>query len=171
MPEPTIQLAVTLLAIGLVVLILELFIPSAGTLFAISMVCIVSSMVVAFWVSPTVGLSILAVDIVLAIFLPGIGLKIWRNTPMGRRMFLEQPAPAEDEPHPLEISADDQFDYRSLVGQRGVTVTPLRPAGTTDFDGRRVDTVSEGVMIDRGRAVRVVSVEGSRVVVRQVDIA
>ncbi len=171
MPEPTIQLAVTLLAIGLVVLVLELFIPSAGTLFAISMVCIVSSIAVAFWVSPAVGLSILAVDILLAIFLPGIGLKIWRNTPVGRRMFLDHRAPLVDEPHPLEISADDQFEYRSLIGQQGVTVTPLRPAGMTDFDGRRVDTVSEGVMIDRGRTVRVVSVEGSRVVVREVDFA
>jgi membrane-bound serine protease (ClpP class) len=167
MPEPSIQLAVMLLAGGLVVLFLELFIPSAGALFAISMVCIVSSVVVAFWVSPGIGLTMVAVDVVLAIFLPGIAFRIWKNTPVGRRMFLDQPTPTDEEALAVQVSADDQFDYRRLMGQQGTTITPLRPAGTTDFDGRRVDTVSEGVMIDRGRSVKVVAVEGRRVVVRE----
>ncbi|MBY0588224.1 hypothetical protein K2X85_13685 [bacterium] len=169
MPEPSIQLAVLLLVGGLVVLFLELFIPSAGALFAVSMVCIVSSVFVAFWVSPGIGLTVVAIDLVLAIFLPGMAFRIWKSTPMGKRMFLDHPTPPEDEPLSVEISADDQFDYRDLMGKEGLTITPLRPAGTTDFSGRRVDTVSEGIMIDRGRSVRVVAVEGRRVVVREIE--
>ena len=37
---------------------------------------------------------------------------------------------------------------RELVGQVGRTVTPLRPSGITDFDGRRVDTIAETFLIE-----------------------
>ena len=170
MPEPSIQLALILLVTGLTVLFLELFIPSAGVLFAVSMVCIVSSVVVAFFVHPVLGLGLILVDIALACVLPGVALRIWAKTPMGRRMFLDAPATGtEKNPDSPIITSTDGFDYLTLMGETGITLTTLRPAGTTDFDGRRVDTVSEGVMIERGEQVRVVSVEGHRVVVRRLD--
>ena len=56
-----------------------------------------------------------------------------------------------------------------LVGKVGRTITALRPAGAVDVEGRRVDVVAEGVFVDAGREVRVVSVEGARVVVIPVD--
>lgn len=171
MPEPTTQLAILLLVVGLFVLVLELFLPSGGMLFVIAMVAIVSSVVVGFFVSPYVGSTLLGIDIVLAIILPGIGIKIWQMTPMGRRMFLDAPGPVESTPahSPVIISSEDGFQYAMLLDQIGRTETILRPAGTTDFDGRRIDTVSEGVMIERGEWVRVVAVEGRRVVVRRID--
>lgn len=170
MPEPTIHLALILLLTGLTVLFLELFIPSAGVLFAISMVCIVSSVVVAFFVHPMLGVALIATDLILACVLPGVVLKIWAKTPFGRRMFLDAPAPlADNDLDSPAITSTDGFDYMTLMGETGKTLTPLRPSGTTDFAGRRVDTVSEGVMIEKGELVRVVSVEGHRVVVRQLD--
>lgn len=54
----------------------------------------------------------------------------------------------------------------SLLGARGTALTPLRPAGTALVDGRRVDVVSEGTLVAAGTPVEVVSVRGSRVVVR-----
>jgi len=41
----------------------------------------------------------------------------------------------------------------------------LRPAGMALINGRRVDVVTEGAMIERDTPVRVVAVEGMRVVV------
>ena len=172
MPEPSIQLAIILLVTGLVVLFLELFIPSAGILFAVSMVCIVSSVVVAFFVNPVLGLLLIVVDVVLACVLPGVALRIWAQTPIGRRMFLDAPVlGTEKNSESPMVTTTDGFDYLTLMGETGKTLTPLRPVGTTDFAGRRVDTVSEGVMIDKGEYVRVVSVEGHRVVVRRLDDA
>lgn len=55
----------------------------------------------------------------------------------------------------------------ALVGAIGTTVTDLRPAGTARFGERKVDVVSEGEFIPRGETVRVVEVEGARVVVRK----
>jgi membrane-bound ClpP family serine protease len=44
----------------------------------------------------------------------------------------------------------------------------LRPSGTASINGRRVDVVTEGGLIERGTAVKVVAVEGARIVVREV---
>ncbi len=54
-----------------------------------------------------------------------------------------------------------------LVGQAGVAHTALRPSGVAVIGGQRVDVVTEGAMIERGAAVKVIAVEGARVVVRQ----
>lgn len=55
-----------------------------------------------------------------------------------------------------------------LVGQSGVAHTALRPSGVAVIGGQRVDVVTEGALIERGANVRVIAVEGARVVVRQV---
>jgi len=58
----------------------------------------------------------------------------------------------------------------SLTGAIGKAVTDLRPAGTARFGERKVDVVSEGEFIPRGSTIRVVEVEGARVVVREEEV-
>jgi membrane-bound serine protease (ClpP class) len=50
----------------------------------------------------------------------------------------------------------------------GVALTQLRPSGTAKINGQRVDVVTEGALIERGTAVKVVVVEGARIVVREI---
>ena len=59
----------------------------------------------------------------------------------------------------------------NLVGRIGTTTSHLRPSGTAEFDGRRVDCITEGVMLSPGTSVRCVRVAGGTVVVRQSDSA
>ncbi|MEP7176597.1 MAG: NfeD family protein [Gemmatimonadales bacterium] len=61
------------------------------------------------------------------------------------------------------ISAPARLD---LVGQEGVAMTDLRPAGTALVAQERVDVVTEGEYVPQGHAVRVVRSEGYRLVVR-----
>lgn len=56
-----------------------------------------------------------------------------------------------------------------LVGLEGIAVTDLRPAGTAQVAGERVDVVTEGEYVPQGGAVRVVRSEGYRHVVRGLD--
>lgn len=173
----SLELAVLLLIAGLFILVLELFIPSAGTLFIVALGCILGSVVVAFMVSSMLGLIFFIVVCLLAIILPGIGLEMWKRSPIGRRMMLGVPGPSgsalEDQVDPvpgLDAVASppvSHFDYASLRGAVGRTLTPLRPSGMTEFSGRRIDTVTEGVMIERGVFVKVIDVQGNRVIVRQ----
>ena len=45
----------------------------------------------------------------------------------------------------------------------------MRPAGIVLFDGRRIDAVSQGQMIDAGEWVQCVDVRAATVVVRKLD--
>ncbi len=56
-------------------------------------------------------------------------------------------------------------DHSINEGREGVAVTDLRPAGIVLIDGRKVDVVTAGDLIARGRRVRVARVEGNRIVV------
>lgn len=53
-----------------------------------------------------------------------------------------------------------------LIGREGVALTDLRPSGTVDVDGERIDVVSEGDFVKAGAAVVIVRAEGYRHVVR-----
>lgn len=55
-----------------------------------------------------------------------------------------------------------------LLGQQGVAHTDLRPAGTALIGSRRVDVVADGSFLPKGAAVKVVGVEGMKVVVQAV---
>lgn len=72
-----------------------------------------------------------------------------------------------------------KFISRGTVGELGVaqpellngigtSLSQLRPSGTALINGQRVDVVTEGGLIERGTAVKVVAVEGARIVVREV---
>ena len=63
-------------------------------------------------------------------------------------------------------AADDALG--PLQGKRGVTLSPLRPSGFARIEGRKVDVVTRGEMIDEGVEVSVIDVSGNRVVVAQV---
>ena len=54
-----------------------------------------------------------------------------------------------------------------LVNCTGVTITMLRPSGTAFINGKRTDVITEGALIEQGASIKVVAVEGMRVIVRE----
>jgi len=56
-----------------------------------------------------------------------------------------------------------------LLGKEGITVTMLRPAGTIEINGEKVDVVTEGEFIPKGVMVKVIKVEGLRIVVKKAE--
>lgn len=56
-----------------------------------------------------------------------------------------------------------------LLGQSGVSVTPLHPAGLARLGTQRIDVVSEGAFIEAGEPITVVRVDSNRVVVRALN--
>jgi membrane-bound serine protease (ClpP class) len=54
-----------------------------------------------------------------------------------------------------------------LVTLTGVAISQLRPSGTAFINGKRVDVITEGALIEKGASIKVVAVEGIRVVVRE----
>lgn len=75
----------------------------------------------------------------------------------------------------LVLGGDEAKTWKSarvgldqLLGVEGQTLTTLRPSGTMLVGEDRIDVVADGEFIDAGVRVRVLDVEGSRVVVEPV---
>ena len=56
------------------------------------------------------------------------------------------------------------------MGKTAYTTTDLRPAGIITLDDKRIDAVSDGTFILRNKKVKILEVDGSRVVVREIKI-
>ncbi|NLC18962.1 MAG: serine protease, partial [Clostridiales bacterium] len=54
-----------------------------------------------------------------------------------------------------------------LKGKQGIAITDLRPSGTADFEGMNYDVISEGRYIVKGAKLKVVKVQGSKIIVKQ----
>jgi membrane-bound ClpP family serine protease len=65
----------------------------------------------------------------------------------------------------VKFSAADDLNY--FVGSEGKALTVLRPSGTADFNGVKLDVVTEGEFIPKDSAVTIIEVEGYRIVVKQ----
>lgn len=60
-------------------------------------------------------------------------------------------------------------ELRLLMDREGTAMTPLRPSGAVKIDDKPIDVVSDGQYIDAGTRVRVILVEGARVVVEPIS--
>ena len=68
----------------------------------------------------------------------------------------------------LEGASSFGQDYSRYLGREGQAHTDLRPAGIVIVDGSKIDVVTSGESIPRGRRVRVETVEGNRIVVKAI---
>lgn len=78
--------------------------------------------------------------------------------------------------HPLvlEQSTDRESEFTSVqehterIGREGVAEMNLHPAGRAVFDGERLNVISRGEFINKGCAIKIIEVHGSRIVVKAV---
>ncbi len=151
-----------LIALGLVLLVAELFLPTGGVLFVLAVAALVVGVGMTYY-TDTFLITLIVVIGVVPVFL-GLAFYYWPKTPMGKRFFLT--GPEEDA---TLASTPVNVELEQLRGRYGRTLSALRPAGVTDFDGRRVDTITEGIMIEPGQWVRCIDVQAGKVIVRPVD--
>lgn len=145
---------------GLVLIALELVTPGIGIFGVAGILLLFGSL---FWMlgATVQALYILAGGIVIAVILFYI---LGRRLPKSR-LFAKVALTTRSTKEKGYTSQEDKSKY---LFQRGTTITILRPAGTIRIGKERVDAVSSGGFIDRDVAVRVIKVEGARVVVEPV---
>lgn len=147
--------------IGSIILIgLELVTPGVG-IFGVSGVIMLFASLFYMLGASTEGIYILAGGTVLACILFYFIGKHLPKSKLLSRIALHNRSTKEK-------GYTSQVDQSKYLYQRGTTITILRPAGTIRIGKDRVDAVSNGSFIDRDVEVRVVQVEGSRVVVEPV---
>ncbi|MEZ6094259.1 MAG: NfeD family protein [Pirellulaceae bacterium] len=153
--------AYILLGVGLLIVVVELFVPSAGILGVLASVFLISSVIVGFVDSMQTGAIVL---LILLVSLPLMFLalvKIWPYTPLGRRI-LAKPATRD------EIMPRDEYTehIQHLVGKVGRAKTKMLPSGIVIIDDRQHDAVSDGFAIEPGDPVKVVAVKFNRIYIQ-----
>ena len=158
-------IAFLLIVAGVLLLLAELLLPS-GIFFVLSISAIAAGVAMTFIYSQD-GYTGWVTVLVLFVVLPtlvGVLFHYWPRTRMGRRFFLHGP----DEDSTL-ASMPVNLELEQLRGRVGRTLSALRPAGVVDFDGRRVDTITEGMMVEADRWVRCIDVKAGKVIVRPLE--
>lgn len=152
-----------LLAVSLILIMIEAFVPSGGIIGLVAGCCAIAGVVALFRYSSMWGLSGMLTVLVLGPMCFFSAVRMLPNTPLGRSLI--GPAPEEIA---RDLHADDE-NRLALMDARGTAVTDLRPIGLVEIDGQRHDAVAEGGLIDRGAPVRVTGVDGLQIRVRAVS--
>jgi membrane-bound serine protease (ClpP class) len=150
-----------LLIVGVMLLLIELFL-SFGLAGFLGLLAILGSVLLA-----GEGIQSMAIAILIALIVASAGMVIIVKF-FGKRLHLFKRIILTD-------ATDTASGYVSavnrpeLVGQIAKTVTALRPSGTIRLGEERIDAVSDGRFVDSGKSVKIIKVEGSRIVVREID--
>ncbi len=147
-------IAIILIVIGILLLVAEIFIPSFGITGALGIVLIIVGVIITAETFMA-GIIIFAVIIGIAMVLMILAYKLvsTKGSPFVLTENLH-----EDTPENLEY----------FKGKKGVAITPLRPSGTGDFDGVRLDVLTKGEFIEKGTSILVDEVAGKRIFVKKV---
>ena len=145
---------IILLVVGVVLLLLETILPGlvAGVL---GVCCLVAGIALSYGEFDARTANLILV-IVLLVMIGGLAvwMKFFPESRLGRVMVSRR------------VVGNLDAEKPELLHQSGVAYTPLRPSGTALINGKRIDVVTEGPFVERGAPIRVVAVEGARVVVR-----
>lgn len=74
-------------------------------------------------------------------------------------------APPESVEMPTRTATEALAPAAIQVGEEGTAITPLRPAGRVRFENQSLDVFAEGSYIASGKTVRVVEINGRRIMV------
>ena len=149
--------------IGIGLMVLEAFMPGFG-LPGISGIILEVVAVALTWMNhgPVAALGMTLIILSILAIAISMSLRSAANGKLSRSKLV------------LNDTESNEAGYRStedlevFLGKEGVTTTVLRPTGMAEFDGVRLNVVSEGEFIQSGTQVQIVRVEGSRILVRTI---
>ena len=153
--------SIILMVLGFSLFVVEFFVPG-GIAGLLGVAAILGSILLAGG-----DLRITAISILIAIIVATVGMVIIMKF-FGKRLHLFKRIILSD-------ATDTKSGYVStanrpdLIGQTAKTKTALRPSGTIELNDEYIDAVSEGRYIGAGKNVKIIKVEGSRIVVRELE--
>ncbi|MFZ3578649.1 NfeD family protein [Virgibacillus sp. DJP39] len=151
--------AIILLILGLVLIIAEFFVPG-GIVGLLGIGCVVASLFMSGQdmghMAMSIGIAFILSIIASVILFRSIGME----KGLFRHIILKDTTSTE-------LGYVSTVNRLELIGLEGLSLTALRPSGTARFDEERLDVVSEGRFIQKDKPLKIVRVEGSRIVVRE----
>ncbi len=151
---------VILQLLGIITILAEFIIPSAGILTVVAVGMFAGSLYLVYQSFSGMTLFIfICIDILMMPFLIWFGIKILAASPF----TLKKTLAAGHDP----ATESNTILSNELMGSTGTTITRLAPAGKALIDNKRFDVVSNGNFIEKGIDIKVIEVHGNRIVVKQ----
>lgn len=146
--------------IGILLIIIDGKVLNDGTLTTVGVV----SMIIAVALpAPTLSAGLFAV---LGVLIGGgcsfFFLKVFKRRNMWSKITLKDQLTSEAGYNSMNES------YKSLVGQEAITLNDLRPVGTIRIKNKDYSAVSNAQWIEKGSTVRIVQVDGTKILVEKV---
>ena len=147
--------------IGVGLMVLEAFMPGFGVA-GISGIVVEIIAVCLTWLNhgPVAALGMLLIILSVMAIAISMSLRSATNGKLSKSRIILR------ETESNEAGYRSSEDMEVFLGREGRTTTVLRPTGIAEFDGVRLNVVSEGEFIQADTSVRVVRIEGSRILVR-----
>jgi membrane-bound serine protease (ClpP class) len=150
------QVFYVLLGTGILMLSLEIFVPG-GILGTIGGLMIMSTIFMSLFIFEKHGVLIAFFILISAVAVLILWISILPKTYLGKRIFLNDTLK----------TAKSNDDRNDLIGAEGVALSDLRPSGFAKINDQKIDVISSGGLIEKGREVVVINVVGFRVIVKE----
>lgn len=157
--------------VGLLLIVLEAFIPDFGLMGMAGIVSFIDGI----YLGTSDWMTVIQ-DVSIAVIVSGlIAVILFKNGLMSNRwdrFVLHSFSPErENIQNPVQATEDKK---QVVIGQEGQTLTVCRPTGFAKFtfdDGsvQEVDVTTEISMIEAGVPIKIVNIEGSKIIVRSVN--
>lgn len=151
--------ALVMMIAGFALLVVEMYIPGFG-LAGFSGAALMVGGIVLMGPTPLQALLLVLISVVLLGIAFSLAMHSISKGRLSRSKLVLNAALNQK-----DASGDEDLSY--FVGRTGKTHTALRPAGIAEFDGVKLNVVSDGDFVGAQRSVRVERVEGNRIVVRE----
>ena len=149
-----------MLLVGVGLLVFEMYVPGFG----VPGISGIALMVLGFvLLGPTLAQGLVLFAILAAILCVALSICLY-SASKGR--LSKSKLVLNDVAVPADTAENNDLNY--FIGKEGVTHTALRPAGIGEFDGVKLNVVSDGEFIGKDKRIRVLSVEGNRIVVCEI---
>ncbi|MEG1547470.1 MAG: NfeD family protein [Clostridia bacterium] len=153
--------ALVCLLVGLALVSIEMFIPGIGVPGILGAISLIAAVVL----RANSVLSALITLVIVLVFIGVAAFVVLRSLKKGKLQKTPLVLHESINSGSTELSQDDM---RSLIGFQGVCLNTLRPSGNAEIAGKKLDVVSEGAFIKKGASIKVVRVEGVRILVKEV---
>ena len=150
---------VIMMLVGVALLVVEMYVPGFGAPGISGCVLLVLGFVL---LKPPLAEGLILFAILAAILCVALSVCLY-SASKGR--LSKSKLVLNDVAVPASVAENNDLNY--FIGREGVTHTALRPAGIGEFDGVKLNVVSDGEFIGKDKPIRVQSVEGNRIVVRE----
>jgi membrane-bound ClpP family serine protease len=164
--ETALLIGIGLLALALLLLVLEAFVPSGGILGVSSFLTAIVGIVFLFRYDALWGATGLLVTVVLGPMAFVSAIKMLPSTAIGRTMVGRSSEEIADQKQ--QVTMELRAKRERLMDQKGIALTAMRPSGVIEVDGERHDAIARGGLVDKGQPVRVVKVDGLTIEVRPI---